>query len=105
IQKMRFDQRLEYEINCSVKGSIPPLIVQPLVENSIKYNIKEVDVLKIMIDVSRGKNIIVIKIIDSAKKVTPDMLHKGTGLTVTQKRVENAGGSFIIKNGGIEISF
>ncbi|NNL43001.1 MAG: histidine kinase [Desulfobacterales bacterium] len=105
IQKMRFDQRLEYEINCSVKGSIPPLIVQPLVENSIKYNIKEVDVLKIMIDVSRGKNKIVIKIIDSAKKVTPDMLHKGTGLTVTQKRVENAGGSFIIKNGGIEISF
>ena len=105
IQKMRFDQRLEYEIKCSVKGNIPPLIIQPLVENSIKYNINEVDVLKIIIDVSRKNNKIVIKIIDSGKKVKPDMLHKGTGLTVTQKRVENVGGNFIIKNGGIEISF
>jgi len=105
IQKMRFDQRLEYDIKCSVKGDIPPLIIQPLVENSIKYNINEVDVLKINIDVSRGNNKFVIKIIDSGKKVNSDMLHKGTGLTVTKKRVENMGGTFIIKNGGIEISF
>ncbi len=105
IQKMRFDQRLEYEIKCNVKGNIPPLIIQPLVENSIKYNINDLDVLKINIDVNRGNNKIVIKIIDSGKKVKTDMLHKGTGLTVTQKRVENVGGTFIIKNGGIEISF
>ncbi|MBW2252186.1 MAG: hypothetical protein JRF60_16550 [Deltaproteobacteria bacterium] len=70
-----------------------------------KYNINEVDVLKINIDVSRGSNKFVIKIIDSGKKVNFDMLHKGTGLTVTKKRVENMGGTFIIKNGGIEISF
>jgi sensor histidine kinase YesM len=105
IQKMRFDQRLEYDMKCSVKGDIPPLIIQPLVENSIKYNINEVDVLKINIDVNRVNTKIVIKIIDSGNKVNPDMLNKGTGLTVTKKRVENMGGTFIIKNGGIEISF
>ena len=105
IQKMRFDQRLEYDMKCSVKGDIPPLIIQPLVENSIKYNINEVDVLKINIDVNRVNNKIVIKINDSGKRVNPDMLNKGTGLTVTKKRVENVSGTFIIKNGGIEISF
>ncbi len=105
IQKMRFDDRLEYEINCHVSGDIPPLIIQPLVENSIKYNINQVEVLKINIDVTREKDKIVIRIIDSNKKVDPDMLRKGTGLTVTKKRVENAGGLFIIAGGGIEICF
>ena len=105
IQKMRFDQRLEYDIKCSMKGDMPPLILQPLVENSIKYNINEVDVLKLNIDVNRENNKMVIKIMDSGKKVNSDMLNRGTGLTVTKKRVENMGGVFIIKNGGIEISF
>ena len=105
IQKMRFDQRLEYDINCNVKGDILPLVIQPLVENSIKYNINEVDALKINIDVIQENDKIIIKVMDSNKRVNPDMLQKGTGLTVTQKRVENAGGTFIIKNGGIEISF
>jgi hypothetical protein len=43
--------------------------------------------------------------VDSGKKVSSRMLNKGTGLSTTKKRVENAGGSFHIKNGGIEIIF
>ena len=40
IEKIRFEERLSYQIECSVCHQhylIPPLIIQPLVENSIKY--------------------------------------------------------------------
>jgi hypothetical protein len=33
------------------------------------------------------------------------MLDQGHGLTITKKRVENSNGIFLIKNGGVEISF
>lgn len=105
IQKMRFDDRLEYTIKCDTDGRIPPMIVQPLVENSIKYNINQVDVLRIDIHVFRGKNSTVIRVMDSEKKVRPDMLDQGKGLTITRKRVENAAGVFKFHEGGIEIHF
>ncbi len=80
------------------------MIIQPLVENSIKHNIDTTDCLSIKLMIEK-KNGIVITVIDSQAKLNPEMLNKGVGLTVTKKRVEYAGGIFLIKNGGIEISF
>lgn len=105
IQKLRFEDRLSYNINCEVNAMIPPLILQPLIENSIKYNIKNIDKLEIKINIFKNKNIIHIDIIDSCKLVNQKMLGKGTGLETTKKRVEIIGGKFIIKNGGIQINF
>ena len=105
LQKMRFERRLEYEIDCEINMEIPPFLIQPLIENSINHNINHTDVLKIYIGVSRREDRLVIRIIDSCKKVSPDMLGKGTGLPTTKKRVENSGGEFLITDGGIEISF
>jgi two-component system, LytTR family, sensor kinase len=105
LQKMRFANRIEYEINGDINAEIPPFLIQPLIENSIKYNINETDQLKIKIDLSKIDGRTIISIIDSCSKVNPEMLNKGTGLTATKKRVENTGGEFRIKDGGIEISF
>lgn len=105
IQKLRFEERLGYLIICNDNFLIPPLILQPLVENSIKHNIREVEKLEIKIEVQTDKSEAIIKIIDSNMKVSSDMIGKGTGLDTTKKRVELAGGKFIINNGGIIITF
>jgi two-component system LytT family sensor kinase len=105
IQKLRFDEKLHYEIKGDVNFPIPPLIIQPLIENSIKHNIQKVSNLKIEILLysSKGRNIILIW--DSEKAVDLSMLNSGQGLTITKKRVENSNGTFTIKDGRIEISF
>ena len=105
IQRLRFGNRLSYKINCKTDAMIPPLILQPLVENSIKYNIKKANKLAIEININKNKNTTFIEIIDSFKLVDQNMIGKGTGLQNTKKRVEINGGKFIIKNGGIQINF
>lgn len=103
IQKERFGKRLEYEIKGSSEKSVPPLLIQPLVENSVKHNLQKVDSVKITISVTEEARGLVIGVCDSQALLQPDMLKKGTGLTVTQKRVELSEGSFEIKEGGVEI--
>jgi LytS/YehU family sensor histidine kinase len=105
IQKLRFEEKLHYEIKGDAEFSIPPLIIQPLVENSIKHNIQNVSRLTIEILLSQDNDRNSITIIDSEKSVHASMLNRGQGLTITRKRVENSNGTFLIKNGGIEISF
>jgi sensor histidine kinase YesM len=105
IQKLRFEEKLHYTIIGDEKFDIPPLTIQPLIENSIKHNISRVKRLEIIVNIFKHNGRNVIKIIDSEKAVNESMLHKGQGLTITKKRIENSGGSFTITNGGIEISF
>jgi LytS/YehU family sensor histidine kinase len=105
IQKLRFGEKLNFEIKGEADFSIPPLIIQPLVENSIKHNMQNVSHLTIEIQLSREKARNSILIIDSEKAMHSSMLNQGQGLTITRKRIENSNGTFLIKNGGIEISF
>ena len=105
IQQMRFGEKLSYQIECDAEGQIPPMIIQPLVENSIKHNIDQTDHLAIDLRVKLEAEQIVISVMDSEKALKTDMLDRGVGLTVTAKRVEYMGGNFLITNGGIEISF
>jgi two-component system, LytTR family, sensor kinase len=105
IQKLRFGEKLQYEIKGDADFSIPPLIIQPLVENSIKHNMQKVSHLTIEILLTRHDERNTITISDSEKAVQPSMLNQGQGLTITKKRVENGGGTFLIENGGVEISF
>ncbi len=105
IQKLRFGERLHYEIKGEAEFAIPPLIIQPLVENSIKHNIQNVSQLTIEILLSQDNGRNGITIMDSVKALHPSMIDQGQGLTITKKRIENSNGVFFIKNGGIEISF
>ena len=105
LQQMRFGERLTYQISGEAQGEILPMILQPLVENSIKHNIDSTDQLAIQIKISETDDEIKISVIDSMAAVEPGMLNKGVGLTATKQRIELSGGQFEIKNGGIEISF
>lgn len=105
IQKLRFEEKLHYEIQGDAEFPIPPLIIQPLVENCIKHNIQKVSYLDVFISVSRTEHNNCITVTDSLKAVTSSMLNMGQGLTITKKRVENSSGLFLFKNGGIEISY
>lgn len=52
LQKMRFKERLDYTIDLNETISdfkIPKLLIQPIIENSIKHNMESVDILKIVI--------------------------------------------------------
>lgn len=103
IQKERFGKRLDYKINSQSKCLIPPLLLQPLVENSIKHNLDKINHILITIDTKEINNLLHITIMDSESKLNENMVGNGTGLEVTKKRIELNMGTFQIKNGGIEI--
>ncbi len=103
LQKMRFGERLDYELSGSVEARIPPMVLQPLVENSIKHNLDRVERLTIRININKDKERVHLSIVDSEASIVPGMLEKGVGLTVTKKRIEHFGGQFLIENGGINI--
>jgi LytS/YehU family sensor histidine kinase len=105
IQKLRFGEKLFFAIKGDTDFFIPPLIIQPLVENSIKHNLQKVSILTIDVILSSDSRNNYVFVIDSEKAVDFSMLNQGQGLTITKKRVENSNGTFLIKNGGIEISF
>ena len=105
LQQMRFGNRLDFQISGEASGQILPMILQPLVENSINHNIDHTDRLNIEITISESDSGLTISVIDSMAGLRPEMMDKGVGLTVTKQRIELSGGRFEIKNGGVEISF
>lgn len=106
LQQMRFLEKLSYDIDCDIDGKIPPLILQPLVENCIKHNIDDTDRLHITIKIIEDdEHRLILNVKDSMARLSPEMTDKGVGLTVTRKRVEHYGGRFRIDDGGVEITF
>jgi two-component system, LytTR family, sensor kinase len=97
IQQVRFGERLRFEKNIDpscMSISIPPMILQPLVENSVKYGIgpKE-DGGTISLTVRRSGNIILFEVKDdglgsNAKKVM-DGSSSGIGMANTDLRLKS----------------
>jgi len=104
IQKLRFEKRLAFTITAAVNPVVPPLLILPLVENCIKHNMKSEGHLKISIIISKQDDHILVQVADSAKKLSPDMIGVGSGLSITRKRTELAGGQFQIIDGSVSIS-
>ena len=97
IQQVRFGERLNYmkqvDFSC-LSILIPPMILQPLVENSVKYGIapKE-DGGTIILTVKRFNNMIFFEVKDdglgsNAKKVM-DGTSSGVGMKNTDERLKN----------------
>jgi hypothetical protein len=105
LQALRFGEKLHYDITVNADFLIPPLIIQPLVENSIKHNIQSVPRLSVAVVVSQDGRRGTVSVVDSCKAVSASMLNAGQGLTITKKRVENSNGTFAFQDGGILISF
>jgi LytS/YehU family sensor histidine kinase len=102
IQQVRFGDRMKFvkqvDFSClSVK--IPPMILQPLVENSVKYGIApKDDGGTIVLTIKRFNNMIYFEVKDdglgsNAKKVMDGTPSGGVGLTNTDKRLKSIFGA------------
>lgn len=106
LEKMRFENKLNYQIICSDeidknKSQIPPMIVQPFVENAIHHGLRYLKERKGNIIVSFGKehNHIICKVDDNgigilASRKLKEQLnekHISQGITLTQKRLSLIG--------------
>lgn len=102
LMKLRYKDKLSYEITVNVENTIkiPPFILQPLVENSIKHGMKE-DELIIKVNVESIDNYVKISVEDNGKGFKSSN-KKGKGLELIQKRLKSIYGedyNFSIKNG------
>jgi len=92
IEKVRFGERLQYEIICEDavrEFMIPALIIQPLVENSIKHGIaSEVKGGIITVKVVREDGNCLISVIDNGKGVGDAKGETGFGLRSIEERLQ-----------------
>lgn len=77
IQKYRFGERFDYSINLEPETSeciVPKLIVQPLLENSIKYGFESKKALSVKIKVCFANEKLVIVVYDDGIGIEPQRL-------------------------------
>jgi tetratricopeptide (TPR) repeat protein len=104
IQKLRLKDRFQYEIRIDEKlaisgMSIPPMFVQPFVENAVEHGVINSEDGKIEVGFSlMGKNLL-IDILDNGKGISVDANTKGSSLStkIIQERIAllNKSGSAI----------
>jgi len=86
----RFGDRLQYKIDVDkevIKASVPKLLLQPIIENAIKYGYEKQTHLSIRIDGRLIEDKIIFKVIDNGKGISKDKL-KGIKETIySGKRV------------------
>lgn len=77
LQKMRFDKRLDYEIEVE-KGidnvKVPKMVIQPLIENCIKHNIEVTGHLQLAIKIVQVDNCILLSVADDGMGIPPETL-------------------------------
>lgn len=97
IEKVRFDEQLEIDIHLSDETKnalVPSLICQPLIENSIKYAISNVEgVGKIRVRSWSEKENLILEVCDNGPKIEtdPEKLFRkdGVGLNNTRQRLKS----------------
>ncbi len=92
IEKVRFGDRLQYDITCDndVRDfMIPALIIEPLVENSIKHGIaSEVHGGKILVKAAKSDGHCLISVIDNGRGVDEANKVNGFGLRSVEERLQ-----------------
>lgn len=106
IEKARFDDRLKvvYDWDESVNGLLPPLSIQPLVENAIRHGVmKKVEGGTVMVRISRDHAGIRIAVEDDGAGIPAHQLHLdtlaeagGVGLTNIDQRLRRLYGTGLI---------
>ncbi|MFD2519272.1 sensor histidine kinase [Emticicia soli] len=92
ILKIRFEERLDYQILINQdlqKAFVPPMLLQPLVENAIKYGIEPFAKQgKIEISAQNGQDKLKLQVKDNGIE-TFEHFNFGIGLMNTQERLKN----------------
>ncbi|HOJ18353.1 MAG: histidine kinase [Ignavibacteriales bacterium] len=89
LEKVRFEERLNYEIDIDpmTRGiEIPPMMIQTLVENSIKHGISKIpDGGKIRINSRRNKECLVLEI-ENSGEIDLEALNNATGYGISNTK-------------------
>lgn len=91
IEKIRFGKRLQFDLLCSEElkeEKIPRFLLQPLVENAIKYGYQsETNSIQIRLAIAKEEDQLVIRIFDTGQAFS-DNLQSGYGVQSVQKKLE-----------------
>jgi two-component system, LytTR family, sensor kinase len=91
IEKIRFDEKLSFKTFLDddvLNFQIPPLILQPIVENSIKHGFSyNHDKIEVCIKVEKHKSYIIFEVENNGKLLENDDVHFGNGLKNVIERV------------------
>ena len=97
IFKIRMGSRLDFEIMDHTglpELPFPPLVIQPLVENALKYGLEpRVDGGKITVDCRLSGRNLVISVSDTGKGLNDTGTRAGVGLNNVSRRLENIYGN------------
>lgn len=92
IEQLRFGKRLRFDISCAtelMQAKIPPLLLQPLVENSIKHGISKLKKDgRIDVTASRQGEQLQITVCDNGPGGDPDAAGGGFGLRSVCERLQ-----------------
>lgn len=99
LEKMRFEDKFEYEIQYDETIAdeilIPPMIVQPFVENAIIHGFSKIDypgMLKINFKVEDNKFVCIVddngRGVNRSKSTTSKTLHNSASTSITTERIE-----------------
>jgi sensor histidine kinase YesM len=116
IQKVRFVDRLQCSVNVPddlLRAQVPPLILQPMVENAIKHGIaKRAHGGAIRILASRSSGMLTLRVYNDGPSLPSSGAHNSTGIGISniRTRLESLYGNafeFTMQNqppGGVEVS-
>lgn len=95
IEKVRFSEYLEYEINVQASEEIAvlPLLIEPIVENSVKHGINGRKKLKIKIDIVDIGDSISISVEDNGRGMTAEKLNQ-----IMEQESDKSGMSIGVQN-------
>lgn len=115
LEKERFEDRLniEFDVDTSIMNElIPPMLLQPLVENSIKHGLSSlIEGGSVVVRIKRKENKLFFEISDTGVGVKDKeaVFNKGIGLTNTRLRLEKLYQSTLLLSDnnprGLKISF
>lgn len=77
LEMLRFSNQLEYEINCETgvdSAKVPKCILQPIIENSVKYGKRQGAKLHITVNIKAAKGDIYISVRDNGRGVNKNTL-------------------------------
>ena len=92
IEKIRFDEKINFKIDVKdelLKYYVPPLMLQPIVENSIKHGFSyNHDVLNICIDIQKDGQWLSFNIENNGKLLESNRINYGNGLSNVIDRID-----------------
>lgn len=92
LEKERFEERLNYQFDIDPQAFdrlVPPMILQPLVENAIKHGISpKIEGGQVLVNVQINSNETIFEVCDDGMGMSDEVKGEGIGLANTKLRLE-----------------